>query len=138
MEPLVENNEKKQNVIKLMLLEVGTLLKNMLNAEPDAETVEEAVKQTIEENPQNRKELEKFMPINEISQKVLDQKAKTQFDTSHTFGTELDRKDEDGYNKIEDKVTNLVKAEVSEEKAMENSAKAREKGGRQRTRVDED
>ena len=78
------------------------------------------------------------MPINEISEKVLEEKAKTQFDTSRTFGTELNGKDEDGYNKIEDKVTKSVKAKVSEEKAMQKSAETREKGGKQKTRVDED
>ena len=138
MEPLAGNSEKTQNVVKLMLLEVGSLLKNMLNAEPEPETVEEAIKQTIEKNPQDSEELEKLMPINKISQKVLEEKANIQFDTSRTFGIELNGKDEDGYNKIEDKVTKSVKAEVSEEKARENSAKAREKGGKQKTRVDED
>ena len=142
MEPLAKNEEKafgqRQNVVKLILLQVGALLKDMVNSTPEAETVEEAVRQTIKENPQSSKELEKFMPINEISEKVLEEKAKTQFDTSRTFGTELNGKDEDGYNKIEDKVTKSVKAKVSEEKAMQKSAEAREKGEKQKTRVDED
>ncbi len=143
MEPLAKNEEieyeKRQNIVKLMLLPAWDLLKEMVNSVQELEeSVEEAIRETIKENPQDSKELEKFIPINEISQKVLEEKVKAQFDTSRTFGIELNGKDKDGYNEIEDKVTNRVKAEVSEEKAIKNSVKPREKAGKQKNRVDED
>lgn len=124
----------KESKVGLMLGDVYRLLLDMFNSVENNDmdqTVEQAIKETIKDSGQNpmvSKELEKFMPINEISQKVLEEQASERFDTSQTFGKEL--KDKDGYNKIPDTVTE--KAQVSEKEAIEKSAKPREKGGEQK------
>lgn len=98
------------------------------------ESIEEAIKETVKENPEIAGDLNKVIEIVEIENKVL---AEMEPDYTEAFGKELGVKDKDGYNKIPDKLDDIG-AKVSENEALNTNAKEREKGGRQRTRVDED
>lgn len=82
------------------------------------QAVEEAIKETKKENPEMAGELDKI-------QSQLEKQIPAN-----------EEKDEDGYNKIPDKVGD-IRVEVSEEKAI-REGKQRAKGGKQKTRVDED
>lgn len=127
----------KESKIGLMLRDAYGALLAMVNSEGyEEQTVEEAIQATIKENPEMGKDLKKFGEIEPISEKSLEEKVRKQFDTSETFGIELNGKDEDGYNKIPNKVGN-IEAKVSEEEALKQKSE-RQKDGRQKTRVDED
>lgn len=97
------------------------------------ESIEEAVKETVKENPEMAGDLNKVVEIVGIENKVLKE---MEPDYTETFGKELGGKDKDGYNKIPDKLDNIG-AEVSEAKAAKGD-NGRRKEGKQRTRVDED
>lgn len=79
-------------------------------------------------NPAEAKELENFEKVAVLTEKVLEEKAEKQFIIADS------EKDEDGYNKIPDRIRD-IEATVSEETA-EINVKAREKGGEQKTRND--
>ena len=79
-------------------------------------------------NSAEAKELENFEKIAVLTDPVLEDKAKKQFISADS------EKDEDGYNKIPDRIGD-IEATVSEEKAGIN-VEAREKGGEQKTRND--
>ncbi len=79
-------------------------------------------------NSAEAKELENFEKIAVLTDQVLEEKAKKQFIIADS------EKDEDGYNKIPDRIGD-IEATVSEEKAGIN-VEAREKGGEQKTRND--
>lgn len=108
-------------------------LLNAFNAEVDEyidmgtkQAVEEAIQETKKENPEIADELDKI-------QKAINYQ---QDRTENGNSSSKNEKDEDGYNKIPDKVGN-IKAEVSEEKAIQ-AGKQRAEGGKQKTRIDED
>lgn len=108
-------------------------LLNAFNAEVDEyidmgtkQAVEEAIQETKKENPEIADELDKI-------QKAINYQ---QDRTENGNSSSQNEKDEDGYNKIPDKVGN-IKAEVSEEKAIQ-AGKQRAEGGKQKTRIDED
>lgn len=84
------------------------------------QAIEEAIQETKKENPEMAGELDKI-------QSQLEKQFKTD---------DVNEKDEDGYYKIPNKVGD-IRAEVSEEKAIQEG-KQRTKGGKQKTRVDED
>ena len=96
------------------------------------ETVDEAIEETKKEYP-GMADLEKVRQIAIANDKVLDEMAE-RFDDKEYFKTNVD---EDGYNKLENKLDN-IKAEVSEKNAMNLENNSRIKGGKQKTRVDED
>lgn len=79
-------------------------------------------------NSVEAKKLENFEKIAVLTNQVLEEKAKKQFIIADS------EKDEDGYNKIPDRIGD-IEATVSEEKAGIN-VEAREKGGEQKTRND--
>ena len=79
-------------------------------------------------NSAEAKKLENFEKIAVLTNQVLEEKAKKQFIIADS------EKDEDGYNKIPDRIGD-IEATVSEEKAGIN-VEAREKGGEQKTRND--
>ena len=79
-------------------------------------------------NSAEAKELENFEKIAVLTDQVLEEKAKKQFIIADS------EKDEDGYNKIPDRIGD-IEATVSEEKAGIN-VEARDKGGEQKTRND--
>ena len=102
-----------------------------LQEEVDETTMERVFEKAKKENPEEIAQLEKI-------EKALDyQTEKSKEEEKRFYSEYLDEKDDDGYKKIPDKVTNRVKAEVSEKKALETKSE-RTKGGRQKTRVDED
>ena len=122
----------KESKLGQMFGETFRLLFNMVNSEGEVEqTVEEAVEETKKSNPEVAQEVEKFVEIDKISKKVLEEKEKKQFDTSKTFG-----EDSGNYKEIDNKLTG-IKAEISEKSAIKNRNE-KEKSDRQRTRVDED
>lgn len=92
------------------------------------QAVEEAVKETIKENPEMANELDKIQEAITYQQDRLE---------NMNTSKEQEEKDEDGYHKIPDKVSRSIKAEVSEEQAHAQTNN-RPKDGRQKTRVDED
>ena len=96
------------------------------------ETVDEAIEETKKEYP-GMADLEKVRQIAIANDKVLDEMAE-RFDDEEYFKTNVD---EDGYNKLENKLEN-IKAEVSEENAMNLENNSRIKGDKPKTRVDED
>lgn len=110
----------------------------MINFEEydEEQTVEEAVREILKENPKMAEEMNNFIEIDKISEKVLDEKVKKQFDSSKTFGNDAYDGKTDGYNNIENKL-NGIEAKVSEKDALEGKSE-RIKGGKQKTRVDED
>lgn len=123
----------KESKIGRMFGDVAGLLSVMVNSVDDGEqTVEEAIQTTMKENPAISEELEKIGEIIPMSEKSLGEKAEKINDTSNTFGIDLDS---DGYKKIPNKVAD-IKIEVAEPKVLEK--KERAKGGKQRTRVEED
>lgn len=79
-------------------------------------------------NPAEAEALKKFEEIADLTEKVLNERAEKQFVIGDS------EKDEDGYNRIPDRIGN-IEATVSEPKAKKNS-NAREKGGEQKTRND--
>lgn len=101
------------------------------------QAIELATAETIKENPEMSKDL------NKVEEALAYEGRKREKWAGELFKFEIpetivSEKDEDGYHKIEDKVTKHIKAEVSEQQAREASEKGREKGGKQKTRVDED
>lgn len=100
---------------------------NSQEEDDDLEKVIASAKKGIS-NPAEAKKLENFEKVAALTQKGLEEKAEKQFSIADP------KKDEDGYNRIPDRIGN-IEATVSELKAEKNS-NAREKGGEQKTRND--
>lgn len=120
-------NKFKESKIGPMLKSASEAFLSMMGLEEDDDdiSVEYAVESAIKANkndPQLVKDLKVFLKEYERTEKG--------------FKDKIAEKDEDGYNKIPNKVGD-ISAVVSEEKAIKEE-KQRAKGGKQRTRVDED
>lgn len=123
--------DRKPSVLEKVVRETvggafGALL-GMVNFQ-EGESLEEVIASAKKENPAEAKKLDDFEKVAVLTEQVLQEKAKKQFDIVDS------EKDEDGYNKIQDRIGD-IEATVSEEKA-EIKVKAREKGGEQKTRLD--
>ena len=129
----------KKGIMGIMLGSSFGALVSMVNltGEVDDNSVKVAVENTIKNNKDNAKlvkDVNNFVKIYEISEKVSEENVKQRFDTSNTFGE--NEKDKDGYKQIEDRLQG-IEAEVSEEKAQ-NETNNRQQGGKQKTMLEED
>ena len=131
----IKDNLKESKVV-VVLNEAFETLKYMisLESEVDENTIEAAIENTIKENPEMSEELGKVAEIVKLDEQVLSEMQENILDYSNTFGKVENIKDEDGYDKIQDKLD--IEAKVSEEEALRNGK--RDKGGKEKTRVDED
>jgi len=128
----VRKNLSKNPILK-MFGEMRELLVFMINSEGevDEQTVEQAIKETQKSNPNELKNLEKVEEAIKFQESRLDKEGVDRFKITD------EEKDEDGYNMLPDKFKD-IRETVSEKDAIKNTNSEREKGGRQRTRVDED
>ena len=118
-------NNLKDSKIGLMIADTYRLLLTMVNSNEESDySIQEAIDITRKGNPEEATELEKVFDAINYETEKLNKQAEEQFG-------------KDEYIEIPDKVTNNLKAEVSEKEALEEG-KGRAKGGRQKTRVDED
>lgn len=123
---------RESELVKIVGATVGEAFNafvGMVNFQ-EGESLEEAIASAKKENPAEAKELENFEKVAVLTDKDLNEKAEKQFIIVEP------KKDEDGYNKILDKIGDIG-ATVSEKKA-EADMKQRQKGGKQKTRVDEE
>lgn len=116
----------KESNMYQMFESVQKLILDMVNSEyePDDQTVEQAIADVKKENPE--------MDLNDIEKDINEGTKALEEQAKELFG-----KDEDGYNKIPNKLEN-IKADVQKIEIEEDKTVERAKGGRERTRVDED
>lgn len=112
----VKNNLKESKLGQIVGTAFGLLL-NMVNSKEEVEqTVEEAVKETIKINPETAKEVNNFMEINKISEKVLEEKVQKQFNDTQTY------KQIPNDSIQATKVSNISASEVKEKNIKEKEA----------------
>ena len=128
-------NRIKESTLGKIFEEVKIAFNELLDdaiVDDDSQTIENAIEETKKEYP-GIADIDKVGQISNANDKVLDEMAK-RFDDTEYFKTNVD---EDGYYKLENKLEN-IKAEVSEKNVMNLENNSRVKGGKQKTRVDED
>lgn len=130
-------NRIKESTLGRIFEELKIAFNELVNEDIDdyVETVDEAIEETKKEYP-GMADLKKVGQIAIANDKVLDEMAE-RFDDKEYFKDTLSDIDEDGYYKVENKLQD-IKAEVSEKNAVDLEKNSRAKGGKQRTRVDED
>lgn len=104
---------------------------SMISLEEIDKRLEEEIEEAKKEGtPEEIAELNKIKQMAVLTERVLDEKAAEQFKIAEP------EKDNDGFNKIPNKLDGM-EATVSEEKAVKDLSQ-RKKGGKEKTRVDED
>ncbi len=133
MGTLLENLKEKYQPIIEFFQDVGEALNEIFSIEEESNDIDQAIVETRNENLVNKEELAK------ICDAIMFQQQKGEEQWEERFGIESGNT-KDGYNEIPDKVTENIKAKVSEQEALKggNNRKNRKKGGREKTRVDED
>lgn len=136
MEPLEVNAEtnEKRAFWKDFFADLKQAVKELLNMEEEYE--EDNIDKAIKDTELSEEEAKKIGEALSYEQEKLEKQATDRFE-DFKFEINDPEKDEDGFNKIPDHVTEQVKAQVSEEKAKAET-KGRAKGGKEKTRVDED
>jgi hypothetical protein len=127
----IKENFKNNSVIK-MLYESYSLIVKMVNFEGEEDmTIEKAIEVTRKNDPLEAEELKK------VEEALKYQEEKSNEEIIKRFGDfSENEKDEDGYNKLPNKLKG-IEEKVSEEKAREET-KIREKNGKEKTRVEEE
>lgn len=127
----IKENVKNNSVIK-MLYESYSLIVKMVNFEGEEDmTIEKAIEVTRKNDPLEAEELKK------VEEALKYQEEKSNEEIIKRFGDfSENEKDEDGYNKLPNKLKG-IEEKVSEEKAREET-KIREKNGKEKTRVEEE
>lgn len=127
----IKENVKNNSVIK-MLYESYSLIVKMVNFEGEEDmTIEKAIEVTRKNDPLEAEELKK------VEEALKYQEEKSNEEIKKRFGDfSENEKDEDGYNKLPNKLKG-IEEKVSEEKAREET-KIREKNGKEKTRVEEE
>lgn len=93
------------------------------------ESIDQAIKETKKESKGNAKELSE---LDKVGQKLKENMARFQYEIEGTEETKTD-----GFNNLPNKLEG-IEASVSEIKAVEMESKSKNKGGKSKTRVEEE
>ncbi len=127
--------QRKENGVKLLLLQVSSLLKSMVDLKDEVEydDLEKVIKEAGKKNPEIKEEIEASK--SELNKMLT---VEREYNKTEISTTEVAKKSEKQYNDLKNNLADL-KAQVSEEQAKEQTKTAeRQKGGKQKARVDED
>lgn len=137
--------QRKENGVKLLLLQVSSLLKSMVDLKDEVEydDLEKVIKEAGKKNPEIKEEIEASK--SELNKMLT---VEREYNKTETSTTEVAKKSEKQYNDLKNNLADL-KAQVSEEQAKEQTKTAerqkgerqkgeKQKGEKQKAREDED